>query len=70
MRTVDALPGLTITFEEGEFYAFATANLGGESYSVRIPLGDGRYHVEQVMARIVAPAIAPRPLDPVDFSEV
>ena len=70
MRTVDALPGLTITFEEGEFYAFASLHLDGEAYSVRIPLGDGRYHVEMVMARIVAPAIAPRPLDPVDFSEV
>lgn len=70
MKSVDATPGLLIKFEEGEFYGFATANLDGEAYSIRIPLGDGRYHVEQVMARIVAPAIAPRPLDPVDFSEV
>lgn len=70
MKSIDATPGLTIRFEEGEFYAFATASIDGEAYSIRTPLGDGRYLVETVMARIVAPAIAPRPLDPVDFSEV
>ena len=70
MKSVDALPGVTIKFEEGEFYAFASVNLDGEGYSVRIPLGDGRYHAETVMQRIVAPAIAPRKLDPVDFSEI
>ena len=70
MKSVDALPGVTIAFEEGEFYAFASVHLDGEAYSVRIPLGDGRYHAETVMQRIVAPAIAPRKLDPVDFSEI
>lgn len=70
MKTLDALPGVTLRFEEGEFYAFASVNLDGEGYSVRVPLGDGRYHAEMVMQRIVAPAIAPRKLDPVDFSEI
>lgn len=70
MKTLDALPGVTIKYEEGEFYAFASVNLEGEGYSVRIPLGDGRYHAEMVMQRIVGPAIAPRKLDPVDFSEI
>ena len=81
MKTVHALPGMPIKFEEGEFYAYASLHLDGEGYSVRIPLGDGRYHATLVWERIVAPALGANPLEnwkakhgepvaPIDFSEV
>jgi hypothetical protein len=76
MRTVDANPGATIRWEEGEFYFHASATIDGESLAIRVPLGDGRYHAQIVVERIVLPAIAWRPLDqapepaPVDFSDI
>lgn len=63
MRDLDALPGLTIKREEDEFYAYASVHVDGESLSIRIPLGDGRYLAQIVHDRIVCPAIAPRITD-------
>lgn len=64
MKTVDTYPGIALRWEEGECYAFASAVIEGEAYSLRIPLGDGRYHAQVVTERIILPAIAKRPLDP------
>ena len=74
MRTLDANPGSTIRWEEGEFYFHASATIDGEAVAIRVPLGDGRYHFQIVVERIGLPAIAHRPLDgvpaPVDFSDI
>ena len=81
MRVVHALPGMPIKFEEGEFYGYASLHLDGEAYSVRIPLGNGRYHADTVWERIISPALGANPLErwkakhgepvaPIDFSEV
>tara|TARA_R110000822_G_scaffold27790_3_gene82681 strand:+ start:3974 stop:4225 length:252 start_codon:yes stop_codon:yes gene_type:complete len=63
MRDTLAHPGSAIRHEEGEFYLLASATIDGESHSIRVPLGDGRYLAEQVMEKIVGPAISPRVLD-------
>ena len=69
MKTLDTYPGIALRWEEGEYYAFATATIEGEAYQLRIPLGDGRYFAQIVTERIILPAIASRPLDP-DLTEM
>lgn len=63
MKDLDTEVPPTLSYEEGEFFITTTFNLDGQTYAVRAPIGDGRYHAERVMALIVSPAIAPRPLD-------
>jgi hypothetical protein len=63
MKDLDTICPPTIHREEGEFFVKVTFHMDGETYCVRAPLGDGRYHAERVHKLIVAPAIAPRPLD-------
>jgi len=64
MKDIEALPGIALKYEAGEWFIFTSVHLEGESYSVRVPLGDGRYLAERVMSLIVCPAIGPRALDP------
>jgi hypothetical protein len=60
MKDLDTAVPPSLHREEGEFYLHCAFQYGGESYLLRVPLGDGRYHAERVMQLIVAPAIAPR----------
>lgn len=50
--------------QDGEWWVETAFNIDGESYSILAPVGDGRYHAEQVLKLIAMPAVAPRPLDP------
>lgn len=49
---------------DGEWWLEIAFNIDGEGYSVLAPIGDGRYHAEQVLKLVVMPAVAPKPLDP------
>ncbi len=51
--------------DEGQFWVEMLVPIGAQMLSVRAPVGDGRYLAERVHQMIVAPAIAPRPLDPI-----
>lgn len=53
----------TIRHEKGGYVLDVVATIEGVQYRITAPLGDGRYHFEMVVDRIVAPAIAPRPTD-------
>jgi len=62
MRSVEG-KSWALHHEEGEFYIEVSCVIDGEAFAVRTPCGDGRYLAEIVVERIVAPAIASRPLD-------
>lgn len=63
MKDLTTINPPAIVREEGEFWVTVTFNLDGQTYCIRSPIGDGRYHAERVHKLIVAPAIAPRSLD-------
>lgn len=58
--------------EDGEFILESSFMLDGQSYSVRVPIQDGRYLAQRVHELIIAPRIGARQADPapVDSSEV
>lgn len=63
MRYVDG-SSWSLVREDGELILESSVTIGGETFAVRVPCGDGRYLAQRVHELIIAPAIAFRPLDP------